>query len=51
MSLVLENYDAYVSHLESLAQTDWQALIKDEIHGTYKKKDRYNICCKYVNLP
>ena len=33
MPLVLENYDAYISHLESLAQTDSQALKRDEITG------------------
>ena len=36
MSLVLENYGVYISHLESLAQIDSQALKRAEIAGIQK---------------
>ena len=49
-SLVLENYGAYISHLESLVQTESQALKRAQMVG-HKKMDGHNICHKYGNLP
>ena len=37
MEIVLNNYGVYIQHLESLAQTDSQALKRAEIQGEVKK--------------
>ena len=37
MQIVYENYGVFISHLESLAQTDSQALKRNEIEGFSKK--------------
>ena len=37
MAVVLQNYGVFISHLESLAQTDSQSLKKAEIEGFVKK--------------
>mgnify|MGYP002804370980 CR=1 FL=1 len=44
MAIALENYGAFVSHLESLAHTDSQSLKKAEIEGFAKK-------LKYAKFP
>ena len=33
MKIMLENYGAYISHVESLSQTDSQALKRAELKG------------------
>ena len=50
MSFVLENYGACISHLESLAQTDLQALKRAEIVG-YRKNGQMQYMlqtCKFI---
>ena len=37
MSVILQNYGIYITHLESLAQTDSQSLKRAEIEGFVKK--------------
>ena len=37
MTKVLSNYGAYIAHLESLSQTDSQALMRSELEGHSKK--------------
>ena len=37
MTKVLSNYGAYIAHLESLSQTDSQALKRSELEGHSKK--------------
>ena len=37
MEIVLNNYGIYMKHLESLANTDSQALKRAEIEGEVKK--------------
>ena len=37
MTKVLSNYGAYITHLESLSQTDSQALKQSELEGHSKK--------------
>ena len=37
MEIVLNNYGTYITHLESLANTDSQALKHAEIEGEAKK--------------
>ena len=44
MKIMLENYGAYISHVESLSQTDSQALKRAELKG-------YLLKWKDVSIP